>query len=292
KANSSASHGDTRIYPTLSWSMENEQKGNTISAALSTSTEYDYQSYGASIGYAQKTKNRMGEFAAKAQVYLDQVTLVNPVELRPPSSDPDDYHYGTSGRNTYSGSLSYSQIINKRTQLTLLADVIQQEGYLSLPFHRVYLQDGSVQQEKLPGSRLKIPVGARLNYFAGDRFIFKTYYRFYTDDWGLLSHTASLEMPVKISPFFSVAPFYRYYQQSAVDYFKAYREHTPADAFATSNYDLSKFSSHFLGLNVRLTPAKGIAGIRRFNMLELRYGHYSRTNNLNANVVSLNLRFK
>ena len=37
KANSSASHADTRIYPSLTWSMENEQKGTTISAGVSTS---------------------------------------------------------------------------------------------------------------------------------------------------------------------------------------------------------------------------------------------------------------
>ncbi len=30
KANSSASHADTRIYPSLQWSRENESKGSTI----------------------------------------------------------------------------------------------------------------------------------------------------------------------------------------------------------------------------------------------------------------------
>lgn len=291
KANSSASHGDTRIYPSLTWSMENKKKGATLSAGLSASTEYDYQSFGGNIGFAQKTKNNMGEFAAKLQVYIDQLTLVTPVELRS-SPDPEDAHYGTASRNTYAGSFSYSQVINKKMQLMLLADVVQQQGYLSLPFHRVYFNDGSVHQENLPDKRFKIPLGMRFNYFAGDKFIFKTYYRFYTDNWGLTAHTASLEMPVKLTPFVSVSPFYRYYKQTAIDYFKAYQAHTAAEEFYTSNYDLGNFDSHFVGLNVRLTPAKGIAGIKRLNMLELRYGHYMRSDKLNSDIFSLNLRFK
>ena len=49
KANSSASYADTRIYPSLTWSVENEKKGNTFSAGLSSSSEFDYQSFGANI---------------------------------------------------------------------------------------------------------------------------------------------------------------------------------------------------------------------------------------------------
>lgn len=35
---SSASHADTRIYPSVNWSMENEKKGTTIGAGLSLSS--------------------------------------------------------------------------------------------------------------------------------------------------------------------------------------------------------------------------------------------------------------
>lgn len=292
KANSSASHGDTRIYPSLTWSMENSKTGSTLSAGLSSSTEFDYQSFGGNIGFAQKTKNRMGEFSAKMQVYIDQLKLVTPTELRPPSSDPEDYPYGSAGRNTYAGSLSYSQILNKNMQLMFLADVVQQTGYLSLPFHRVYFEDGSVHQENLPDKRFKIPLGMRFNYFAGDKFIFKTYYRFYTDDWGLTAHTASLEIPIKLSAFLSVSPSYRFYKQTAADYFKPYEAHSGSEEFYTSNYDLGNFTSHFPGLNIRFSPVNGVFGIKRLNMVELRYGHYTRSNSLQSNIISLNLRFK
>ena len=286
QANSSASHADNRIYPALSWSRENAEKGSTLMAGVSTSFEYDYQSYSANIGFSQKAKNRMGEFTAKFQAYMDQVKMIAPIELRTADNK------GTSGRNTYALSLAYSQIINQNFQVEFLADGVQQTGYLSLPFHRVYFNDNSVHQETLPDKRFKIPLGVRANYFFGDKVILRAYYRYYTDDWGLKSNTFSLETPVKISPFVSVSPFYRYYSQTSAKYFAPYKQHTAFDDFYTSNYDLSKFSSNFYGAGIRINPKNGLFGISRLNMLEIRYGHYTKSIGMKSDIISLNLRFK
>lgn len=289
QANSSASSSDIRIYPSLTYVRENEEKGTIIGAGVSSSTEYDYQSFGGNISYAKKTKDRNGEFTARFQTYIDQVKMVAPVELR---GDADTRSSGTSGRNTFLGSLSYSQIVNKNFQLLFQADVVAQQGYLALPFHRVYFADGSVHQEKLPESRLKIPLAVRGSYFWGDNVIIRGYYRFYTDDWGVKSHTANIEVPVKISPFFSVSPFYRYYTQSAAKYFNGFEMHTALNEFFTSNYDLSKFDSHFMGLGFHIAPVNGVFGIQRLTMLEIRYGHYTRSTNLDSDIVSFNFKFK
>jgi len=286
QANSSASHADNRIYPALSWSRENTEKGTTLMAGVSTSFEFDYQSYSANIGFSQKTKNRMGEFTAKFQAYMDQVKMIAPIELRTADNE------GTSGRNTYALSLAYSQIINQNFQVEFLGDAVQQTGYLSLPFHRVYFKDNSVHQEALPDKRFKIPLGVRANYFFGDKVILRAYYRYYTDDWGLKSNTFSLETPVKISPFVSVSPFYRYYSQTSAKYFAPYQEHTAFDDFYTSNYDLSKFSSNFYGAGIRINPKNGLFGISRLNMVEIRYGHYTKSIGMKSDIISLNLRFK
>jgi len=291
KANSSASHADNRIYPSLAWSIENETKGRSLGVGVSVSTEFDYKSFGANAFFSQKTKNRNGEFIAKFQTYLDRVSLILPVELRanPNEKEKDN---GSTARNTFAGSLSWSQIINQRLQIMFLADIVQQSGYLSLPFHRVYFNDASVHQENLPDARFKLPLGFRANYFLGDRFIIKAYYRFYTDNWGINSHTAEIELPVKITPFLSVSPFYRFYSQTATTYFAAYQQHTAQDQYYTSNYDYSKFNSNFLGAGIRIAPPKGIFGSAHFSMIELRYGHYSKNIGMQSNIISMNLKFK
>jgi Protein of unknown function (DUF3570) len=286
QANSSASSADTRFYPSVNWSMENEKKGTTVGAGLSASNEYDYQSFGTNIHFARKTRNRSGEFTARLQAYVDNLKYILPVELRTGNDN------ASKARNSFSTSFSYSQVINKNLQLMFLLDLVYQKGYLGLPFHRVYFNDNSVHVENLPGSRFKLPLGFRANYFAGDKVIIRTFYRYYHDDWGLNAHTFELETPVKVTPFFSITPFYRYYNQGAVNYFSPYQKHTAADQYYTSNYDLSTFNSSFYGAGFRIAPPKGVFGMQRFNMLELRYGHYSKSVGMRSDIISLNLKFK
>jgi len=57
---SSASHADTRIYPSLSYSITNEKKGNSIDFIGSFSHEFDYQSFGAGIGFTKSSKIKTG----------------------------------------------------------------------------------------------------------------------------------------------------------------------------------------------------------------------------------------
>jgi hypothetical protein len=274
----------------VNWTAENEARGTTRGAGVSFSREYDYQSFGANLLYSKKTGNRNGEFTTRLQVYFDQLKYILPIELRPNGGNENDYP--TKPRNSYRGSLSYSQIINQRLQLMFIADLVYQQGYLGLPFHRVYFKDQSLRNENLPDSRLKIPLGFRANYYLGDKFILRSFYRYYHDNWGLNAHTLQLETAVKLSPFFSVTPFYRYYTQNSIDYFAPIYQHASTDSYYASNYDLSEFNSHFFGGGFRLVPQKGVLGIQHITALELRYGHYMRSNNLHSDIVSLNLQFK
>ncbi|MGZ5254060.1 MAG: DUF3570 domain-containing protein [Flavitalea sp.] len=286
KTISSASSADTRVYPSLTWSIENERKGQEISAGLTASAEYDYLSTGLNFSYSKKSKDRNGEFTGKFQAFLDRVSMIYPIELRPgPLSSQQ-------ARNTFNTTFSYSKVINQRLQMMLILDLIYQEGYLGLPFHRVYFNNLEVKSEKMPDTRLKIPLGIRANYFIGDKFILRTFYRYYKDDWGVAAHTANIEMPVKINPYFSVSPFYRFYSQTAADHFAPYSQHNPYDPIYTSNYDLSKFNSHFMGAGFRWVPQNGLFGYSRLNMIEIRYGHYTRSNDLQSNIISMNLKIK
>ncbi|WP_312334564.1 hypothetical protein [Sphingobacterium sp.] len=59
-----------------------------------------------------------------------------------------------------------------------------------------------------------------------------------------------------------------------------------------ANYDLSQFSSNFYGAGVRINLPNGLFGIRKLDMLELRYGHYTKSVGMKSDIISLNLRFK
>ena len=299
-----ASHATgNRLYPSLDWTVENSKTGNAFGLGGYISYEYNYASIGGDLHYALKTDNKNGEFSVKLQGYYDLVTLIYPSEFIPAGSITTNYgnhggedghrgNLGTSPRQTYTASFAYSQIINSKLQVALLGDVVGQNGYLGLPFHRVYFSNGKDTIEKLPASRFKLPIGARLNYFLGDDIILRSYYRYFFDNWGIRSNTANLEVAYKISPFFSISPFYRYYNQTQAKYFAPYEGHSPTDQYYTSNYEFSNFNSQFFGLGIRLAPPKGVFGWQNLHELEFRYGHYSQTTDLVSDVFSVSLGFK
>jgi hypothetical protein len=101
-----------------------------------------------------------------------------------------------------------------------------------------------------------------------------------------------LETVFKITPFVSVSPFYRYYRQTAIDFFAPFLQHDQTEIYYSSNYDLSAFHSQFFGTGFRWAPPKGLFGLKRWSAVELRYGHYMRSNGLSADIISLQLKYK
>ncbi len=312
KTGASSTQG-TRIYPSVNWNVESI-KGNSFGIGAYYSGEYNYKSFGLEL-HAGKKLSSNTEINGKISGFFDKVKMIYPSELIPASevvqttpttittasgrtigsgrgsNDDDENSIPSSSRNTYTASASITQIINTRMQLSLTTDLVAQDGYLGLPFHRVYFTDGSVHVENLPSSRVKLPVGFRLNYFLGDHVVLRTFYRYYTDNWGIKAHTVQFELPVKITSFFSVAPYYRYYTQTASTYFAPYETHTAADKYYTSNYSLSALTSQFIGANVHLAPPSGIIN-RHVSSMDIRFGHYIQSTDLYSNVITLAFTFK
>ncbi|MFN3848616.1 MAG: DUF3570 domain-containing protein [Spirosomataceae bacterium] len=293
---SSASMSDTHIYPSLSWSMKDDETRETFGLNASYSTEWDYKSYGLNANYARQSRDKNREVSLKVGAFFDTWMAILPAELR-----PDNYSSGAEGdqsniayrpRNSYNAALTISQVINKRLQASLTIEPSYQEGLLSTPYHRVYFSNGNVTNERLPGTRAKLPIGMRTSYFLGDKIIIRTFYRYYFDNWGMQAHTANLEVPIKITPFFSVSPFYRFNTQTAIRYFAPYKQNSATSQYYTSDYDVSAFNSHFIGSGIRLAPPKGVLGTKHFNSLEVRYGRYIRSTGLVANSITLAMKFK
>jgi len=289
---SSASSADTRIYPSLNWTHSNEETGNSFGFTGSYSTEFDYQSVGAAFNLTRLSKDKNTQFDFKLQAFLDQWTVILPIELRTGNAGKGHEQYDTAPRNSFSASFSLSQVISQKFQASLILEPSYQKGLLATKYQRDYFTDGSLRSETLPDKRYKLPIGLRMNYFLDDYFVVRTFYRYYIDNWGIRAHTAELEIPVKINSFFSISPFYRYNNQVGTKYFAPYGQHAPSAQYFTSDYDLSTLTSDFYGAGIRFAPPKGVFGWQRLNMLELRYGHYSRSTSLVSNIVSLNLKFR
>lgn len=221
-------------------------------------------------------------------------------------------------RNTYSFSFSLSQIVGKNAQFSLFFDLVKQSGWLSNPMQRVYFADkpnyfiGNASSipnytsptnkdvfmladdiERLPDTRFKIPIGLRFNYFLNEVVSLRTYYRYYYDDWGQNSNTVNIELPIKFLGKFTFYPSYRYYDQTAADYFSPFDTHLSTSEFYTSDYDLSKFTSNQWGLGLSYTDIFTKLKIFDFGLksIDLKYNNYQRSNGLKANFIGFSFKF-
>ncbi|MGX1929346.1 DUF3570 domain-containing protein [Flagellimonas sp. 2504JD4-2] len=350
-ASSGASRQDTWGSIAASYSHSSKDRNEILSANASFAIEYDYVSIGFGGGFTKLFNEKNTEIGIKANVFLDNWIPKYPTELDTyvevggnlnngffsginildENGNITDKNTGNTWgpldgfglitnkkRNTYALSLSFSQILGKNTQISLFADLINQQGWLANPMQRVYFADRpnyfignaanipnytSVENvdvfmladdlERLPENRLKIPIGMRLNHFVNEFLSVRTYYRYYFDDWGLRSHTANIELPVKISQKFTLYPSYRYYTQSQADYFAPFDTHLSTSPYYTSDFDLSQYDAHQYGIGISYTDIFTKFRTWKFGLksVDLKYNNYTRSTGLKANYFGVGLKF-
>jgi hypothetical protein len=344
---STGASGQGALYAlNANYSHSSDDRNFMWNSDVSLSTEFNYNSFGFGGGITKLFNDKNSEISVKSNIYLDNWKIIYPTELHQYETYgtsfltsgyftgvtvldqngvasraylPNTFKPWTStARNSYSASVSFSQVVSTKSQFSIFFDVLQQQGQLSTPYQRVYFADkanyyigqaryipvytsasnAAVYQladdiERMPNSRFKLPLGLRWNYYINEKLTMRTYYRYYWDNWGMRSQTASLEIPFKISDSFTVYPMYRYYVQNAVKYFAPYETHLSTEQYYTSDYDLSPFTANQYGFGFNYTDIFEFTtffglGIKN---VDFRFNHYSRTDGLSANIATFGIKF-
>ena len=347
QASSGASKSDQLVSVMANYSHSSDSRNFIWNSDVSFSNEYDYTSVGFGGGIAALFNDKNTEINLKANVYLDQWRPIYPTELHEYSKYGTNFLtqgyfsgvtvYNENGitatekylptkftdltltnRNSYSASFGFSQIVSKRLQFSVFFDVLQQQGLLSTPYHRIYFADktnfyiGQSQfianyessdnsgvfkladdVERLPNTRFKLPIGVRLNYYINERFVLRTYYRYYSDDWNIHAQTASIELPFKISDRFTVFPTFRYYSQTASEFYAPYEQHLSTEQFYTSDPDLATFDTKQIGFGINYTDIFATTKIWQFGLknIDFRFHQYERTDRLKASIATIAFKF-
>lgn len=324
QASSGASSSDLWKNVTATYSHSSDDRNDLWSAKLSISSEYDYFSTGVGGSYAKLFNEKNTELSLSANIYVDTWKAIYPTELRPFAQggkgledglfrsesitgnvnyQPDFTPFSEKGRNSYSMGMGLSQILSQNLQGAIEVDLVHQQGLLSTPFQRVYFRDVEASfiddfhlandVERMPDRRFKIAVGGRLHWYLGERVTARTFYRYYSDDWGIVSHTANIEVPIKVSDRFTIYPSYRFYNQTAADHFAPYQEHVSTDTYYTSDYDLSKYSANQFGFGVSYTDVFAKAHIWKMGLksVDLKFYRYDRNTTFQANMITAGLKF-
>ena len=288
---SSASKVDNHTYVNFSYDRRQKNKPTTLGGGVYFSLESDYLSNGFSLHMQHSSRDQNKIISAEVEVFFDDLRWGRlsgqyPLKLVYPSELRNQAWFNIHHRNSYNLNTRFQQTINKKTMLSFFPGVSFQHGLLSTPFHRVYFKDSSLNVENLPNKRLRIPLGIQLNHFLANRTIVRSYYRFYWDEWGIIAHTVELSVPIKLSAAFILSPSIRLYRQSESRYFKPYREHEKNQAYYTSDYDLSAFTSYEPGLEMKLNIA-GKKPTSLLNEIALRYSYYKRSDQLSAHILTM-----
>ena len=300
-ASSGESGADVWSGGSIAYSHSSDDRNKIWSANISFAGEYDYLSFGGGVGFTRLFNDKNTSLSFSANAFFDNWSLIYPSELRESSGFN---RIDKSARNSYSVGLGFSQILSKRMQMSLALDVIRQDGLLSTPFQRVYFADrtDNIYEnfhladdiERLPNFRLKIATGGRVHYYVNEFLTLRSFYRYYTDDWGINSHTASIEMPIKLFlGKITLYPSYRFYNQTAANYFKPYNEHLSTDEFYTSDYDLSQYQANQYGFGISYTDALNKLKVWKIGLksIDLKYYHYDRNSTFNSNLVTFGMKF-
>lgn len=295
---SSASRKDLRSYATLNYERKLKKKNLTFGVGSGFSVESDYLSIPVSVSSEYVTPSRQQTLSISIQAYFDDLRWgrINsdywrPVKLIYPGELRDTVWFDNYRRTSYNLKLGFTQEINRRLVAGIFPEFAYQTGLLSTPFHRVFFKNTRQRVEKLPTERYKLPVSFKVNYFLGSRMILKFNYGYYWDSFGNQGNSFELESAVKTSVKWTVTPFLRFYNQSAARYFQPFKQHLASETFYTSDYDLSQFESYKAGINFRYLPGRKLTKRIFFDELNFRYSYFYRSNGLNANILTLSLRF-
>lgn len=291
---SSASRKDNRVFIHVGYGQD--QQTSAWSAGAGGSFESDYLSTSLTGSWAWRSEDGLRELAIRGSIFFDTWLVIFPEELRAPglASVP------TSKRRSFQSAITWSQPLSPKLQLAATIEPVLQQGLLSTPFHRVYFPNELLPKiERLPSTRFKLPIGFRLHYYLSDYLVSRLFYRFYWDSFGIIGHTASLELPIKPFRFLSIYPFYRFHWQQGAEWFQEYGLHDPEALFYTSDFDLSGFFSHKAGIGVSLFPLYGIlrgrispVRVGVWEQLDIRGSRYFRSDGLDASSISLSIKLR
>lgn len=215
----------------------------TWTLGLSRSAEHDYISRGVSILGTRATEDKNTTWTAGIGLNND---LINP-----------------SNQIVSNETKKGADLIVGVTQVVTMNDIVQ----LNLGYYagRGYFTDPYKVYDERPRNRQHETVQARWNHHFNDwAATSRVAYRFYTDSWGVRSHTLEGEWVQRLFANWSVAPSARYYAQTAA------RFYVPADPSAYPFAPNPPENARYFSEDQRLSAFGGLTlGMKVSNQINL-----------------------
>lgn len=263
----------------------------TFSPQISYSGESDYESIGVSLSDAIDFNEKNTTLSIGISHAFDQV-LPNEGELQWVDLDPASGDFmsieSALDKDTTDVLLGVTQLLGPNDLFSAFLTLGYSSGFLNDPYKRAYFDDAglyyteidglhyyTVFPENRPDTKFRqVLFLTYQHYFEKLNSGLQTTYRFYHDDFGIIANTASLQWNQKIGKIFIVAPLFRYYIQTAADF---YNTHFPGDPYDQGTMPISRYFSADYRLSALDSITYGVslsARIHEHFSLDLAYKRY------------------
>jgi hypothetical protein len=248
----------------------------TYSLGYTNSEENDYE---ADTAYFALSHDLFGDLTTISLAFTRGWDTVQQRDAITGGVDPDFLE--KTDRRTY--SMGLSQVVTRNMIVGATFETITDEGFLNNPYRTVRYVDPtnpgtgySFEDEVYPRTRTSNAVAFRGRYFLPYRAAVHAQYRFFSDTWGILAHTAQVGYTHPWGQKWIFEAKYRYYTQEAADFYSDLFPRAQAQNFLARDKELSTFVSNTVGLGVTYEFPGGIAYMPRFvkkGTLNLRWDH-------------------
>jgi len=140
----------------------------------------------------------------------------------------------------------FTQTIDKTSQLKASLFYISEEGYLNNPYMRVvrdYNTNPKITQENKPNSRKAYGVSFQYSKALSNKLTTISSYRFYSDDWDIVSHTLNSEFYYEFNNRLTTGIGLRYYNQNEAEFYNGSADYFTDQIYASSDRRMSSFDS-------------------------------------------------
>ncbi len=166
--------------------------------------------------------------------------------------------------------LGLSQIVTPTLMMGANYELVTDEGFLNNPYRSVRYVDGDSatgyawQPEVYPHTRTSSAASVNARYFLPYRAALHGEYRWFTDTWGIDSSTVRIGYTHPWGAKWIFEAGYRWYDQSAADFYSDLFPREDAQNFLARDKELSSFTSHTVSLGATYElPALGWKLIQR-----------------------------
>ena len=267
-----SSFRDTRVAFSGDWTIPIDRlKRITVGANLSK--EYDFTSIGASANYAQDSGDRNQTYSVGLGISSDTWDPIGGKNtelaymIDPDGSTPQPKG-GTDTKSNFDVMFGLTQVVNRSTIMQFNLGHSTSSGYLTDPYRYISIigTDGLPLSgadlvnaggpdafpyiyEKRPDSRARNTFFWRTAHHLTEDVV-NVSYRYFTDDWGISSHTLDFKYRYELGGSHYLQPRLRYYTQSEADFYTNSLTTAEADnvEFASADYRLRELVTTTIGL--------------------------------------------